>query len=390
MQVLQWELLRFDDMTQKCLSCGEHTPKYLWLAGTGEWRAHQPYDDRGNPITTRGFYLSGLYNPWIEWDILVNEFIQAVRANEEGDVEPLKAFRNTRLGLLHEESGQKVDVDLYHTHREVYPAAVPDGVVVLTAGVDVHERQINYEIVGWGKGKESWGIEYGILDGDPREEEVWLLLDEAVFRRLFATSDGKFMRVRKMAVDANYASDYVYSYTKPRQPRAISVRGEGGLGKPLIKGAGTLTKGNQARLVTLGVDTGKEEIVNRLMVANPGPGYCHFPAGKHGEPVLGYDEEYFRGLTCERRVVKAKHGFRTYMWVKRLSQRNEPFDCRNYALAALSLPYAFIKLDVMARDEFVPVPVKAGTFGAQAVNMMEQKVEVAAGGSFGAQNSGLR
>lgn len=369
-QVLEWEHLRFADMTMRCVACGKHTPKYRWLAGAGEWRAHQPKDNRGQAIATRGFYLSGLYNPWVDWEILVAEFVQAAKANEEGDVEPLKAFRNTRLGLLHEDTGQKVEADLYRERRQVYAAEVPEGVLVLTAGVDVHERQINYEVVGWGRGRESWGIEYGIIDGDPREDDVWRLLDQAVLHRVFTCHDGKRMRVRKMAVDSGYASDYVYAYTKPRQPRAISIRGEGGLGKPLIKGAGTLTKTNRARVVTLGVDTGKEEIVNRLMVAKPGPGYCHFPKHKNGQPTRGYDEEYFAGLTAERRIVKAKHGFRTYMWVKRLSQRNEPFDCRNYALAGLSLPWSGIKLENMGRDLYEPPKETEATegtkFGAQA------------------------
>jgi len=369
-------------MTHRCIQCGEYTPKYLWLAGDGEWRATRPVDEKGNPVTTRGFYLSGLYNPWVEWEILYDEYVRATAAEAEGDVEPLKAFMNTRLGLLHEDTGQKVDIDLFATRREIYHADeptrtcdVPAGVLVLTGGIDVHERQINYEIVGWGKGRESWGIEYGMIDGDPREADVWLLLDKYVLNRVLVTHDGKFMRLRKMAVDSGYAADFVYAYTKPRQPRAIAIKGEGGLGKPLIKSSATLTKSNQARLVILGVDTGKEEIVNRLLVATRGPGFCHFPrskkklADKTFEAVRGYDEEYFKGLTAERRIVKAKHGFRTYLWMKRLSQRNEPFDCRNYALAALSLPYSGINLDKMKRDLYVPPadePPIVTRFGAQA------------------------
>lgn len=365
MQLLEWDRIRFDDMTHRCRDCNHYAPKFRWLAGQGEWRAHRPVDRRGNKVLTRGFYISGLYNPWIEWDILRDEFVRAVRANEEGDVEPLKAFRNTRLGLLHEDSGEKVDVDLYKIRREEYAAEVPDGVLVLTAGVDVHERQLNYEVVGWGRGRESWGIEYGMIDGDPREQDVWDLLDEAVFNRLFTTSDCKKMRVRKMAVDSGYASDFVYVYTKSRQPRAVSVRGEGGLGKPFIKGTGTLTKSNRAHLITLGVDAGKEEIVTRLVVAKVGPGFCHFPKLPNNEPVRGYDEEYFKGLTAERRVVKAKNGFRTYMWIKRLSQRNEPFDCRNYAMAALVMPWVGIKLEEMKRDEYETKKTPAARFGAQ-------------------------
>ena len=388
-QVLMFERIDFDSLTHSCFACNERAPKYRWLAGKGQFRAHRPFDARGNKVLVRGFYVSGLYNPWVEWDILRDEFVRASRANAEGDVELLKAFRNTRLGLLHEDQGQKVDIDLFRVRREVYEITtaddkrvaveVPDGVVVLTAGVDVGERQLNYEVVGWGKGRESWGIEYGILDGDPREPDVWELLDDAVFHRLFTTSDGQTMRVRRMCVDSNYASDFVYAYTKPRQPRCVSVRGEGGLGKPFIKGAGTLTKGNRARLYTLGVDTGKEEIVNRLRVNEVGAGFCHFPCDSAvtkdvdgivvNEPARGYDEEFFNGLTAESRIVKHKYGFKTYIWSKRLSQRNEPFDCRNYALAGLTLPFAGIKLDSMKRDviSLADAQATSSAFGAQVV-----------------------
>ena len=377
MQVLDWDRIRFSDLTHECSECHSFSEKWRWLTGEGEWRAHRPIDKFGNKVTTRGFYLSGLYNPWVEWDVLRDEFIRAAASAKEGDIEPMKAFRNTRLGLLHEDTGQSIDIDLYSHRREIYQAEVPEGVLVLTAGVDVGERQLNYEIVGWGRGKESWGIEYGWIDGDPREQEVWDLLDKAVYRRILTTHDNRKMRVRRMAVDANYASDYVYAYTKPRQPRALAVRGEGGLGKPLIKGTGTLAKTNRAHIVTLGVDTGKEEIVTRLLVATPGPGFCHFPmseqTSRHDDglvkhnPVRGYDDEYFKGLTAEKRIVKSKHGFRTYIWTKRLSQRNEPFDVRNYALAALSLPWANIKLNEMERDllEASGGPVKSN-FGARS------------------------
>jgi len=355
-QILDWWRIRLSDCHHRCNACGSYFPKWHWLAGKGKWIAHRPLDENGDKVITRGFYLSGLYNPWVEWEILRDEYLRADAAEREGDVEPMKAFLNTRLGLLFENTGQKVDLDLYKDRREVYRAQVPAGVKVLTAGVDCHERTLTYEVVGWGKGRESWGIEYGILDGDPREADVWLLLDKTVLNRTFKTHDKKRMRVRRMAVDSGYASDFVYRYTKMRQPRAISIKGEGGLGKPFIKGAGTVTKGIGARLQILGVDSGKEEIVNRLLVAEVGAGYCHFPKAKNGDPVSGYDEEYFKGLTAERRIVKAKNGFRTYIWVKRLSQRNEPFDCRNYALGALCIPHSGIYLDTMAPDVIHDLP----------------------------------
>jgi phage terminase large subunit GpA-like protein len=249
---------------------------------------------------------------------------------------------------------------------------IPDGVLILTAGVDVGERFLNYEVVGWGKGRESWGIEYGILDGDPRANDVWKMVDEVVYNRLFTTSDSKKMRVAKIAVDSGYASDWVYQYTKRREPRCIACKGEGGLRKPLLKGS-TVTKTNRARLIILGVDSGKEEITNRLRISTPGPGFCHFPRGENDEPCRGYDEEYFKGLTCERRIVKHKHGFRTFEWEKPASQRNEPFDTRILALAALQmLTVGGKKLDEMERDIWSVPDETAGhpsAFGAYPTSM---------------------
>jgi phage terminase large subunit GpA-like protein len=391
-QILDWWRVRLKDCLHRCSACGEHFPKWQWVSGKGQWIAHRPLDEDGNKVTTRGFYLSGLYNPWVEWEILRDEYLRADAAEREGDIEPMKAFLNTRLGLLFENTGQSVTTDLYKDRREVYRSQVPVGVLCLTAGVDVHERTLTYEIVGWGKGRESWGIEFGYLDGDPRESHVWKMLDEAVVNRVFKTHDKKRMRVKRIAVDSGYASDFVYRYTKVRQPRCISIKGEGGLGKPFIKGAGILTKSNNARLQILGVDAGKEEIVNRLLVSDVGAGFCHFPKEKNGEPACGYDQEYFKGLTAERRIVKAKNGFRTYIWVKRLSQRNEPFDCRNYALGALCLPFSGINLETMKPDTEPDAPPSnepPTAFGAQSMLKSELPERRGPSTGFGASNKGM-
>ena len=39
--------------------------------------------------------------------------------------------------------------------RELDDADVPEGVLVLTAGVDVQDDRFEVEVVGWGIGKES-------------------------------------------------------------------------------------------------------------------------------------------------------------------------------------------------------------------------------------------
>jgi phage terminase large subunit GpA-like protein len=358
-QELDWDRINLETLEHKCASCGEAFEKYLWLAGDGEWIAHRLVDERGNKVTARGFFISGLVNPWIEWDILRDEHTQALVALEEGDVELMKAFKNTRLGLLFEEQGSKVKIDLY-MRRELYQCEVPDGVVVITAGVDVQDQSLHADVIGWGRGRENWHLDYITIPGDPRTDEPWESLDDAVYNRIFTTSNGSKMRVRRVCIDSSFCSDHVYAYVKPRQPRVIAIKGMGGIGKAPIS-ALTLSKSNRCLIASLGVDTLKDEIMNRLNVTKLGPGFCHFPRSdvfdeelKAHEPINGYDIPYFQGLRAEQRIVKSKFGFKHYVWIKRLSQRNESWDVFVYALAALQLPHSGIRLDTMKRDTFSP------------------------------------
>jgi phage terminase large subunit GpA-like protein len=118
-QTLDWDRVRFSDYTHRCLQCNEHAPRYRWLAGAGQWRSHQPLDKRGQPIATHGFYLSGLYSPWLDWATLGIEFARANAAAKKTDLQPLKAFLNTRLGQLWHPPARKVETNLYE-RREVY------------------------------------------------------------------------------------------------------------------------------------------------------------------------------------------------------------------------------------------------------------------------------
>jgi phage terminase large subunit GpA-like protein len=80
-------------------------------------------------------------------------------------------------------------------------------------------------------------------------------------------------------------------------------------------------------LFVLCVDTGKEIVFSRLLIASPGPGYLHLPDW--------VDAEYLAQLTAEkaiRKYVKGRGAVRE--WVK-LRERNEALDLEVYSLAAL-------------------------------------------------------
>ena len=88
-------------------------------------------------------------------------------------------------------------------------------------------------------------------------------------------------------------------------------------------------------------DAGKTTIYQRLEVKAQGPNYCHFPSN----PEAGYTEEYFKGLTAEKKVVRFVKGrLKEYWEIKdKEHKRNEPLDLRNYATAALAISRPVLK-----------------------------------------------
>lgn len=48
--------------------------------------------------------------------------------------------------------------------REVFSAEVPDGVAVLTAGIDTQNDRLEIEVVGWGKDEESWSVAFDVIE----------------------------------------------------------------------------------------------------------------------------------------------------------------------------------------------------------------------------------
>src|SRR6266403_629696 len=274
-QVLRFRQLDFQSGNCRCVECCELFAKHQWL---DRWDERGAWVHKFPERSTRGFWLSGMYNPWISWETLVIEFKEANRLAKAGDQEQLKVFLNTRLAELWEMRGESLDEDLFRTRREVYPARLPDGVKVLTAAADIQDDRIVYEIAGWGNGRERWAIEYGTLWGDPLSDDLWDRLDKILIEGRWEYYDGEKARVSCAFVDSGgHHTTRVYRYTKRRQNLHIyAIKGFGGEEKELICGhSHTHPIGNV--LFNIGVDTAKLAVFARLRVGTPGAGYWHFP-----------------------------------------------------------------------------------------------------------------
>jgi len=283
----------------------------------GEWRATADFDGRA------GFHLNELYSPWVPMRLVVKSFLEA-----KGSPETLKTWVNTSLGETWEESGETVDHQGLYGRREKYPAAVPDGGILLTAGVDIQRDRIELEIVAWGEGEESWNVDYIVLPGDPSRPEVWQDLDDCL-QSTYTHETGTELHITAAGVDSSDQTTTVYGFVQPRAHRRVfALKGVSGNGRPIAQ-ISRKQKGRNARKVDLyqvGVDDAKGIVYSRLKIENPGAGYCHFPMTR--------DEEYFDQLTAEKLITKYHKGFPRREWVKARA-RNEVLDCRVYALAAL-------------------------------------------------------
>lgn len=340
-QPLTWAAVRWDKSPDEkthypetvrihCLSCGkpiqEHE-KTEFLA-KGRWTPTADGDGR-----TRGYHLNALYSPlgWYSWEDAVRDFLRAKR----GGLELLKVWTNTVLAETWEEKGERVNEDTLFARREKYAHEAPEGVLTITAGVDVQADRVEIEIVGWGKGEESWSLDYRVVRGEFDREDVQSRLDDLVLHRTFRAPGGDRFHIQATGIDYSYASDAVEAYVEEREIRNVwALKGMAGSGRKIVQAAQQRRRGRSPRRVHLyivGVDEAKRLLYARLRLREPGPGYCHFPIGE------AHEEEYFRQLTAERRVIRYSKGFPRAEWVLPSGRRNEALDCRVYATAALYL-----------------------------------------------------
>lgn len=336
-QVLNWQQLKFEKAKPEttcyeCEHCGEKLKESdkMWMLSHGEWRAEAAF----NGIV--GFHINELYSPWVKWSEMVTGFLKAKRLPET-----LKVWVNTSLGETWKDKTEGVDPAGLLGRKENWGRVAPEGVVVITAGVDVQDDRLEAEVIGWGVGQESWSLQYHVLHGDPAQQKVWEDLDN-VLTQTIKTSDGRTLPVASACVDSGgHQTQRVYEYCKAREyQRIYAIKGASQIGKPLVS---KFSKANKLRvkLFSIGTDTAKQMIYSRLKIHQPGPGYCHFPAA--------YPEEYFKQLTAERIQTRFVNGHPSRIWVMPKGRRNEALDCRVYSMAALHILNP--NLDRLAKDQ---------------------------------------
>lgn len=341
--------------------CVIHHNEKSSMVKRGEWRASKPFKGHA------GFHVWAGYSlfPNAAWKYLVAEWLRV-----KNDPLMRQTFINLVLGEPYEDRGEKALSEKRLLERcEVWSAEVPDGVAVLTAGIDTQDGRFEIEVTGWGRNEESWSIAFDVIEGDLETDEPWKRLD-IYLKQIWRRADGRGFTIMAACMDSGgHHTQKVYEFAKERLGRRIwAIKGEsarGGKRSPVWPTKKPTNRSKSSfKPIIIGVNAAKDTIRGRLHIdppelpGEPSASYMHFPDSR--------DLNYFSQLLAERSVLKVSGGQRYRVWEQLPGRANEALDCRVYSYAALcGLFYMGLKLNSLADsivlnpDRLLPAPVES-------------------------------
>ena len=224
MQPLAWAGLRWSTVVHRdlprrawyvCRECGGEIEEYAktGMMAAGQWVAGNP-DSRMKGYTANCLYYPLGLGP--RWADLVEMWL-----NAQGDNARLKTFINDRLAEPWEDkSTASVRANLVQERAVAYPLrTAPHGVIRITAGVDTQDDRLEVHIIGWGRGRRWWVIDYVVLPGDPALPDVWAALTD-LLNRPIGHASGALMQVEATSIDTQgHRTEHVKNYVRARRIR---------------------------------------------------------------------------------------------------------------------------------------------------------------------------
>jgi len=330
----------------KCPECQAHWTdlQVKNAVRDGYWKAHQPFTG------TAGFKIWELYslNPKITMARIIAKYLKM-----KDNPDDLHTFTNATLGEVYNLPSESMKETALYKRREKYYCKedgykLPAKGAVITCGVDVQPDRLEATVRLWGADGESWGLEYYVWEGDViNDVRVWNNLDRLIEKEYIHAS-GVVLKIEACAIDTGYAAtDAVYLYINRKRWPRLAIKGRGGVGEPLVRRSSKPDK-LEVPLHLIGVNTAKNTIYQRSLIARKGPGYIHWNEN--------FSAIYFEQFTAEKRVRRFRSGNEEHVWEKPPGRKNEALDTEVYAYAAL---YNLMIPDMQALvDDLDPKKVK--------------------------------
>lgn len=318
-----------------------------WFLPRGYWIARKP--ENRNPDVI-GFHLASFYSPaeFFSWHSMAIEYELALKYKEKW-----KEFVQSKMGEDFEEEGDQPPHDKLYQRGQASHYTIndplPDGVCLLTCGIDVQKDRIELEVVGYGRDRRKWSIDYQVILGDINSEPELLNSVARVinghYRRSDTEDNGEVLPIAMTFMDSGYAEQKVYAFCmRMGYHRCMPIKGGAQTMRVPLSPPSTVylkkdgKKSQALKLINVNGAYYKEQIYSDLRgeimedketgKAVVPAGYCYFPRD--------YQERHYKNLTNEKRVlVENKKGYAMYEWRK--MGRNEQLDCRVYAEGAATL-----------------------------------------------------
>jgi len=286
----------------------------------GMLRAGRWESEKKSGTRKTAFHINAIYSPWVRFGDIAYEFKKS-----KDFPELLMNFVNSWLAEPWEQTEVKMNSDLVLERQSEYEeGVVPDGTMLITAGVDVQKDHFYYTIRAWGTSMTSWNITHGFVD-------TWDEI-EYVMNLLYKDRNGNSYQVNLCAIDSGDRTDEVYEFCAINQEWAVPVKGSS---NPLLSRykISTIDKiGSKAYGMRLYIVDGhqyKDMIAGRLNRPN-GPGSWMV--------YKGCDREYAEQICAEEKAIEKKGGREVEVWRPKGSHvANHYLDCEVYAALAADL-----------------------------------------------------
>lgn len=317
-----------------CQLCGGviNEGQRLEMLRAGRWKAERP-----GVLTHQGFWLNELSSTLSSMAKVAGAIVDAGDDNEKKEVLYNTVFARVWKKVIGKSTDPLDLMERVEDYIDKDNIVIPDGVLLLTCGVDVQkgsrdkEQRIEVQVYGWGKDEECWLIYRGFIPGNLRKkEETWNRLDE-FYERVWKRKDGTELTLVRKFEDSGYETMLVYEHTRGKHSRGVfAIKGANRYGADLLPRKISMVDKGRTPLLVIGTQAAKSEVMGRLNdVKEPGPKYIHFCKAFA-------DRSYFEQLTAEHAVLKREGMYEYYVYEKKdRNGANESLDLLVYNLVAM-------------------------------------------------------
>lgn len=270
----------------------------------------------------RSYHLWAGYSPWLAWWELAAEFLRS-----KDNPATLQNWVNSWLGEPWVEKVEEPKAEMLRGCVGGYSRGqVPDGVRVLTAGVDVQKRFLVYSVRGWGADMESWLLDHARVD-------TFDDLAAALFSRVWPRG----LMLRGVFIDTNYRPAEVIDFARRYLAQVKLCRGVE-LDTPIPFRAESVEKHPRTgapigNLKCWHVNVG---IFKDLLAQSVRTGGIAGAGGFHIYDDV--DQQYLDEMSSEHKILQRSSERERERWVKKAGHRQNHFwdtEVYNRAIAQL-------------------------------------------------------